>query len=377
MSLPLSSLVSTLEALAPLALAEDWDNVGLLVDPRRPGDELEVERVLITIDATEAVLREAEAARIQCLIAYHPPVFQAKKRFSARRDSALFTAAGAGFAIYSPHTALDSVPGGLNDWLAEGLGPGALRPITPQLSQDSGGELKLVVFAPKSAVDPLREALAEVGVGVIGAYRQCSFNIEGEGTFYGDESTRPAVGRAGQLERAAEVRVEMLCPKRALSAVASVIERVHPYEEPAWEVYPLAPKPQRRAGSGRLLDLSEPISLMAAVERVKRHLGLAQVRLATSEPHARGASLTRVALCAGSGGSVFENCQEAELLLTGEMRHHDVLAHLGAGRSVILCEHTNTERGYLPRLREQLLLALGEKLDIRLAASDREPLRLV
>jgi dinuclear metal center YbgI/SA1388 family protein len=377
MGLPLSALVSALETLAPLDLAEEWDNVGLLVDPRRPGEELEVERVLLTIDATDAVVSEAEARSVQCLVAYHPPLFRPQKRFSAQRDRALSTAFSKGFAIYSPHTALDSAAGGLNDWLAEGLGPGSVRPLRSQLAAAADSEFKLVVFVPSSAADALRAALAEAGAGVIGAYSQCSFSIDGEGTFLGDASTHPAVGQAEQLERVSELRLEMVCPRRALSAAASAIARVHPYEEPAWEIYPLAPKPVLGVGSGRLLELAQAVTLAEAVARVKRHLGLGRVRLASSEQHAEGAELSRIAVCAGSGGSVFESCQGAELLVTGEMRHHDVLSHLNAGRSVILCEHTNSERGYLPRLRERLLRALGGNLNIQLAASDHEPLQLV
>jgi dinuclear metal center YbgI/SA1388 family protein len=376
MSIPLSSLVSVLEALAPLTFAEAWDNVGLLIDPRAFGAELDVERVLLTIDATPEVLREAKEARIQCLIAYHPPLFQARKRISARADPAVFAALEAGFAVYSPHTALDSAPLGLNDWLVEGLGAGDVRALSPHLGQDAGGELKLVVFVPKDNADSLREALASAGAGTIGAYSQCSFNIDGEGTFFGDESTRPAVGSAACLERVPETRLEMVCKKSALPALVGAIARVHPYEEPAWDVYPLSPKPHARAGSGRELALHEPITISDAVLRVKKHLGLAQVRLAASEAHARGARLSSIAVCAGSGGGVFEGHQ-AELYLTGEMRHHDVLARVNAGQSVILCEHTHTERGYLPRLRERLLEASAAKLDVRLATADREPLTLV
>jgi dinuclear metal center YbgI/SA1388 family protein len=376
MSLPLTSLLSALEALAPLTFAEKWDNVGLLVDPREEGRELEVERALLTIDATPAVLREAKAARVQCLIAYHPPLFAAKKRLSARADPAVFAAFQQGFAVYSPHTALDSAPLGLNDWLTEGLGAGELRALSPHTATDPGAELKLVVFTPQANADSLREALAEAGAGTIGAYSQCSFNIEGEGTFFGDESTRPVVGSAGCLERVPETRLEMVCPKRALPALASAIVRVHPYEQPAWEVYPLAEKPHTRAGSGRELVLERAITIHEAVERVKRHLGLERVRLAASERHASGAPLTRIAVCAGSGGSVFEGHQ-AELFLTGEMRHHDVLGRVNAGQSVILCEHTPTERGYLPVLQRRLFEATGGGCELLLAHSDREPLTLV
>jgi dinuclear metal center YbgI/SA1388 family protein len=373
----LSKLIGVLEALAPLELAEAWDNVGLLVDPRESERELEVERALLTIDLSEAVLAEALGERVECVIAYHPPLFQPRRRLSRRVDAALFAAAAAGLAIYSPHTALDSVAGGVNDWLISGFGAGRVEALKPALGVDDNAELKLVIFVPASHVAPLRSALAAVGAGAIGAYRECSFTLQGEGTFFGDESTNPTVGEKGRLERAAESRLEMVCPRAVLAEAARAIARVHPYEEPAWEVYPLAPKPSAGAGVGRRVTLAHPAPLEALVERAKRHLGLARLRLAACPEHARDKLISRVAVCAGAGGSVLGSNVDCDLFVTGELRHHDVLAHLAAGRSVMLCEHSNSERGYLPHFRERILHASGASFELLIAKSDREPLDIV
>jgi putative NIF3 family GTP cyclohydrolase 1 type 2 len=286
----------------------------------------------------------------------------------------VFASARHGFAVYSPHTALDAVPLGVNDWLAEGLGAGTTRALVPAAKQEANAKFKLVVFVPKSHVDALRDGLSDAGAGHIGAYSHCSFCSTGEGTFFGHEGTTPALGRAERFERVEEERLEMVCSQASLASLADVILRHHPYEEPAWELYPLAPKPQQHAGSGRLLTLDAEATLGDLVERAKSHLGLERLRVASSDAHRSGARFKRVAVCAGSGRSVFEHAPEADVYLTGELGHHDVLALLARGKSVILAEHSHTERGYLPRLRERLSALTGERVEIELAASDSEPL---
>lgn len=377
MGLPLSSLVEALETLAPPSLAEAWDNVGLLVDPRAAGEELSVERVLLTIDATPAVLEEAARSGAQCLVAYHPPLFRPQKRLALQRDAVVFHAVRHGMAVYSPHTALDAAPGGVNDWLAEAFGEAEVRALFPSELSEPDAQLKLVVFVPAAAVDELRSALAEAGAGVIGSYTQCSFNIAGEGTFYGQEGAAPVVGVAGRLERAPEVRLEMVCSRRALPRAAQAIERHHPYETPAWEVYPLAPKAHAGTGIGRSVTLQAPTELGDIVSMLKRHLALDHVRVAAAPHHTAGAPVRTIAVCAGAGSSVFERVSGVDLYVTGELGHHHVLAKLSGGSSVILTEHSSSERGYLPRLRERLLAAARGAVDVQLASADIEPLRVV
>lgn len=376
MTLPLTSLVDALEEIAPLSLAEAWDNVGLLVDPRARDHELPVERVLMTINATPEVLREARDLKVECLLAYHPPIFRPLKRMERSRQQGLFEAISAGLAVYSPHTALDAAPGGLNDWLAEAFGEAEVVPLVQASRVDLESEFKLVVFVPKQNCEALREALAKAGAGTIGDYSQCSFLLDGEGTFFGEESANPVIGQAGRLERVSEVRLEMVLPKRNLGAVAKAIEHHHPYQEPAWDLYPLAKKPISGAGSGRCVTLGSPRPLDQLVERVKWHLGVRKLRLATTDAHFRGAMIRRIAISAGSGASLFDSALDADLYLTGELGHHDLLRALENGTSVMLCEHSNTERGYLPRLRDRLLNLTQDQVEVFLARSDREPIQI-
>lgn len=377
MALPLALLLRSLDTIAPLSLAEAWDNVGLLVDPRARDEELQVERVLLTIDATPAVLREASELNAQCLVAYHPPIFRPLKRVSRHGEPALFQAIRAGFAVYSPHTALDAAPAGLNDWLAEAFGEAEVTPIEPACRVELGAELKLVVFVPKQDADRLRDALAEAGAGVIGNYSHCSFNLDGEGTFLGSEVAKPVVGQVGKLERVPEVRLEVVFSKRDFGRVARAIQSHHPYEEPAWDVYPLLPKPHPGAGAGRTVTLATPRPLGELLDAIKRHLGLTQLRLAATEAHLQGTLLRRVAVSAGSGASLIDRLEDAELYLTGELGHHDVLRALRNGTSVVLCEHSSSERGYLARLRDRLLAETGGSVEVVVARTDSEPLRIV
>jgi len=373
-TLPLTEVLRALEQLAPLQLAEDWDNVGLLIDPREAGRELDVTRILVTIDATDRVVDEAIRLRADLLVAYHPPLFRPQKRWSARAQRLPFAAARHDFAVYSPHTALDAAAGGLNDWLAEAFGTCRSEPIVPVTRTALGAECKLVVFVPEAQQDTLRAALARAGAGRIGNYAECSFGLNGEGTFFGQEGTNPAVGGALQLERVREVRLEMVCDRAALPAIQAAIAEHHPYEEPAWDVYPLLPAPSPTTGAGRRLKLEQPLTLEKVIQRVKQHLGVAQLRVAASPEHQRGAPIQHVALGAGAAGSLLDGAASAELILTGEMRHHDVLAHLQRGRSVVLSEHTHTERGYLPRLRDRLLAALTDSVEIFVSEVDEDPL---
>ncbi|MCA9594724.1 MAG: Nif3-like dinuclear metal center hexameric protein [Myxococcales bacterium] len=377
MAVRLADVLTLLDRIAPLRFAEPWDNVGLLVDPTS-SSTLGVSRAFLTIELSDDVLGEAVERRAELIIAYHPPIFSGLKRLRQRNpeERVVLQAIRAELPVYSPHTALDAAPGGVNDWLASVLGRGRVEPLLR--SAVGAAELKLVVFVPADRADALRNALSEeAGAGVIGNYSHCSFNLLGRGTFWGNDQANPQVGQRGHLESVDELRMEMVCDRKALPRVAEVIHRVHPYEEPAWEAYPLEPTAPPGFGMGRLLTLDEPAPLSALVDRVKRGLGLAHVRVAASRRHREGLPLRTAAVCAGAGGSLFEKAPPADLYLTGEMRHHDVRARVAAGHTVILCEHTNTERGYLPLYAQRIVEASGGALKVILSSRDRDPFETV
>ncbi len=240
-TLRLTEVIALLERLAPLDLSEDWDNTGLLLEPLgaavRP-----IERAFLCIDLSETVLDEALERGADLLIAYHPPLFRGLKRLRARspEERVLLRVLDAGLPVYSPHTALDAALNGVNDWLARGLGTGESEPLIARPPANAPAEFKLVVFIPESHVASLRSALSrELGAGSIGNYSECGYELAGRGSFFGNEAAAPSVGERGQLTFVAETRLEnALSPASALKDLARVIAAHHPYEEPAWDLYP-------------------------------------------------------------------------------------------------------------------------------------------
>ncbi|MDX2051510.1 MAG: Nif3-like dinuclear metal center hexameric protein [Polyangiaceae bacterium] len=376
--LALSRILSQLDALAPLALAEPWDNVGLLLEPPRfRSDAAEVEQALLTIDLTPAVLEEAVAAKADLIIAYHPPIFSGQKRltFQNPTQALVLSALEAGIAIYSPHTALDAAAGGMNDWLAAGAGAGHMAALLP--SDQGRPRYKLIVFVPEENAEALRSALCKhPSLAHIGEYSECTFASTGEGTFLGSEQSNPVLGERGSLTRVREVRLEMLCEQAAIALIPGLLKQHHPYEEPAWEVQRLEPLVDVAVGMGRSLLLTTPAPLNELVQRYKEHLGVPFLRVAASSAHERGVAIQRIHVCAGSGGEVFQKASPADLYVTGELRHHDILALVARGASVIVSDHSNSERGYLPNYRRRILENLPE-LRVLISESDRDPLRVV
>ena len=381
MSVKLDDVVAAMGEIAPLELAEEWDNVGLLVEPTK---RRRVKRVLLTIDLTEGVMEEAIGMGAEVVVAYHPLIFEGIKRVTGGdwKGRVVGRALEKGVAVYSPHTALDAVEGGVNDWLADMFKDcePTRYSLKPHRRQSAGQRYKLVVYVPETHVDTLRDILGGSGAGWIGNYGDCSFNVEGEGTFRSGKGAKPVVGKSGRLERVREVRLEMVCcsDEGALQEIENTIREFHPYEEPAWDLYKLEPKAMRYVGQGRDVCLHEPIPLKGVVERVKKHLKLKHVRVAAAERHKSGSEKIRmVGLCAGAGGSLLAGQKRFDLLLTGEMRHHDVLDANARGVSVILTDHTNSERGYLRVLKKRLGGMLGKGVEVVASKVDGEPLRVV
>jgi len=267
-----------MDRIAPLVLAEKWDNVGLLLEaPQQQQQQRSKQAILLTIDLTTSVVNEAISLPASMIIAYHPPIFKPLSSITLSNpiQASLLRCAAAGISIYSPHTSLDSVYGGIADWLASGLGSGHIDLI-------------------------------------------------------GDEH------------------------------------------------------PSGLGGPGRLLRLSEKTTMSTLQERAKKHLGLTQIQVAlrTDNPNP---DVQSVAICAGSGGSVLSGV-DADVYFTGEMSHHEILAAVATGRNVILCGHTNTERGYLPVLAQKFQAELAAQqgdekysisADIHISQEDKHPLDFV
>ncbi len=373
-------LIDAMERVAPLRGAESWDRVGLQVGvPTRPVGG----PVLLTIDLTEAVLAEAVKMHAGAIVSYHPVIWKPLTALSdtTHTERIVRGAAEAGIAIFVPHTALDGAPGGVTDWLCEGLSApvgearegviqGDCRGLSPATGGQAEREVKVVTFVPSEKVDQLRSALATAGAGGIGRYRLCSFSVEGEGTFLPAEGAEPAIGQVGRLERVRERRLEMVCSKRALPLVIETLRQFHPYEEPAFDIIELVPEPIRRAGPGRRLTLDRPATIGELGDRLRNHLGRARIRYAMAGDDQ---PLRTIGVVPGAGGSLADLAlaEGCDVFITGEMTHHEILAARHAGMSVLLAGHSNTERGYLQRLRGRLEEMLP-KADVRVSTADRD-----
>lgn len=359
-------VVSAMDEIAPPSLAQSWDNVGLIV-----GDlDAPARRVLLAIDLTEAVVREAIEHRAEVIVAYHPPIFKPVAKLRAPgsgMEALVFRCTRAGIAIYSPHTALDAAPDGTNDVLLNLCGAIDARPLE-YASSATTSEFKLVVFAPVSDVDKISQAMFAAGAGRIGDYTQCSFRMPGEGTFLGGESTNPTIGRRGRFETVEELRVEVVVPARKLPDVVSAMRSAHSYEEPAFDLYPLADKPT--TGIGRVGRLAQPTTL----GKLSRKLAISTRADGVQLVGRVGQKVTHVVTVAGAAGSLpFKTTlTPAHAVITGEIRHHDALTMRRIGCGAIALGHWSSERPVLASVGKRISARL--RIAARISVADRPPL---
>ena len=355
-----------LDSFAPRHLAADWDNTGLLL-----GSESDpCTAILCCLTVTREVAEEAIDGGYSLIVSHHPILFKATKSLSAStRDGALpYMLARSGVAVYSPHTSFDNCRGGINDFLADALGLADVRPLRPKSMPPM---CKVVAFVPVGDLEAVREAMFAAGAGRIGDYERCSFRTPGTGTFFGTDSTHPAVGQKGRLETVEEVRLEVVCPTGALHAVVRAMRAAHSYEEPAFDIYPLAPSPSRE-GEGRIGELPEPVPLGVLAERFKVALNS---RAMQRTPDA-DRPVQRVALACGAAGEFLDDAirENADLFVTGEMRFHDALTARERGISLLLPGHYDSERPAVERLAARLREAFAP---IPVRPSERETIPLV
>lgn len=331
----------------PLAYAVAGDNCGLQLgsgsDP--------VQSVCVCLDPSPAAIAKAAARGADLLVTHHPLFFDPLRKLDPR-DFVGAAAAGAiraGMALYAAHTNLDAAPGGLADSLASLAGLADARPF-PAV----GGPVsyKMTVFVPAGNFADVHKAMSCAGAGVIGSYDQCAFASRGEGYFRGLEDSNPVVGGKGRLERIAEVRLEMVVPEENLDRVTIAMADAHPYEEPAYDVYPL--RGHDRGGLGRIGECGGR-QLSTFARALARKTGAA-ARLAGAHRRMAG----RIAVVPGSGGSLLRQAARggADTLVTGEIRYHQALEAEYLGIAVIELGHDGSEMPAVDLLASTLRSAL-------------------
>jgi dinuclear metal center YbgI/SA1388 family protein len=341
----IKEIISCLESYAPLSFQESYDNSGLIA-----GDPLQdIKSVLLSIDVTEEVINEAIKLGSGLIISHHPLLFRPIKKLSGDNyvERCLVKAIRNNIALYAAHTNVDAVCTGVNMKISDKLGLINTHILIPRKEELR----KLVFFVPSSHATKVREKVFEAGAGHIGNYDQCSFNAAGDGTFRGSEDTNPFVGVKGQFHVEKEIRIETIYPVYREHSVIKALLDAHPYEEVAYDIYPLA-NTYPQAGSGMIGELPEPVSETVFLKNLKkifkagviRHSGLLKKKI------------RKVAVCGGSGSQFLEQAinDGADIYITADIRYHQFF---DADRKIIIADigHYESEQ-FTTELFHELIL---------------------
>ncbi|MGF7139550.1 Nif3-like dinuclear metal center hexameric protein [Roseimarinus sediminis] len=313
MKLTIQELCSAIEAFAPPAYQEGWDNSGLLIgDARR-----EISSALITLDVTEAVLDEAIKNGDGLIIAHHPAIFSGLKRLNGRNESEriVMKAIQHNVAIYAAHTNIDVVKNGVSWKMAEKMGLQNVRTLAPQ----TGLLKKLVTFVPVNDAAAVREAVFAAGAGHIGNYDSCSFNARGEGSFRGNAESQPYAGKKETLHFEEEVRFETIFPAHLQARVLDALLNAHPYEEVAYDVYALDNQ-HPQVGLGVIGEFEVETAADEALQRLKNAFECRLIK----HTDIHQPTFKKVALVGGAGSSLLKQAMRAgaDLFVSGDFKYH-------------------------------------------------------
>lgn len=366
----LSDIIDVLETAYPPNLAQDWDSVGLVC-----GDPSEtVETVTVAVDATAAVVAEVPDRGL--LLAHHPLLLRGVDTVAAdtAKGALLHQMIRTGRALFTAHTNADAASPGVSDALAAALGLTVEEVLAPIPS--GTGLDKWVVFVPAENpenADAVREAMFAAGAGHIGDYSHCSWTATGIGQFLPHDGATPTIGAVGTVERVPEERVEMIAPSRMRGRVLAAMRTAHPYEEPAFDVFELAPLPGD-VGLGRVGSLARPEPLSAFVSRVHDALpGTSWGIRASGDPEA---TVSRVAVCGGAGDSLLDTVAGAEVqaFVTADLRHHPADEHRRASDVALVdVAHWASEYPWCTQAADLLRDHFGEALPVRVSAVRTDP----
>lgn len=358
------SITDFLEKWAPPSLQESYDNSGLLLGEK----EDEVHQALITLDITEAVIDEAIETRSNFIIAHHPFIFKGIKRIGNSHwiDRCIRKAIKHDIAIYAIHTNLDNVHTGVNKKIAEKLQLTKLSFLQPKKETLS----KLTVFVPTENKDEVLTAMYQAGAGNIGNYDHCSFQVEGTGTFRGNEVSNPTVGSQGNDETVQETRLEVLVPNYRLKNVISAMTEAHPYEEVAHYINPLS-NINQEVGSGMIGELIDVMDANKFMGFLKKQMDLNMIRH-TELVHE---NIKRVAICGGSGSFLLNQAKAkgADVFITGDFKYHDFFE---ANNEIIIADIGHYESEVFTK--DLILDALTKnftKFAFRLSKVDTNPIK--
>lgn len=360
----LARIIDAIAELAPWDLAESWDQVGLQIGDRKKT----VNRILVSLDYNQQTFEEGLKHQVDGFVVHHPLIFRPLNRITNQNNIEKLVIALLKHDLFliSAHTNIDKAKQGLNQYLAERFRLENIKPLELVESY----LFKVIVFTPETYVEKIRDAMAQAGAGVIGAYQKCSFESAGFGTFMPDETACPFTGSPGVFERTPEIRLEMIVEKNCLASVIHAIHQNHPYQEPAFDIYPLANLSSH--GLGRIGDLKQPVAFEEFCHLVKKELSC-NIRVSgdLSRP------IKRVALCTGSGRELLNQAvkQQADLYLTGELNYHDFIVARENGMAVIAAGHWGTEHCFVDLMADYLTFTFKSeaKFEVIKGKSQEEP----
>lgn len=316
----IKAICELIEDLAPLPYAEDFDNVGLLV-----GDAgKEATGVLVTLDTLEHVVDEAIEKKCNLIVSFHPIIFKGLKKLTGANyvERVVMKALQNDIAIYAIHTALDNVPQGVNRGICDQLGIGDPRILIPKKQS----LLQLTTYVPTEHADALREALFASGAGSIGNYRNCSFSLQGKGSFEAQEGANPTLGEIGKTHYEEEEMVRVVLDKKDRKTVLNALFATHPYEEVAYELTRLENERQD-VGMGMIGTLADEMTETEFLNLLKEKMHTPVVR----HSELRQKPVKKVAVLGGSGAFAIPAAKQAgaDVLVTADLKYHDFFSAEG------------------------------------------------
>lgn len=359
-----SEIIGKLNKFAPVDLAEAWDNVGLQVgDPDMP-----VYKIGISLDVTENIVEEAVNSNIDLLISHHPLIFKGITNVNAYNPTGriIREAIKANLSIYSGHTNVDHAQGGLNDFLAEKLEMNNIKYLSDNIPHK-----KIVVYVPEDNLQEVRNVLHGAGAGEHNNYDRVAYYSKGIGTFRPLAGSKPAIGNNGQQEFVSEYRLEMMYPEHKEDAVVKALKSAHPYEEPVFDIY----QPDQLKGDylpARIGYLKQQMPLEKYIQMINEFLGLDFCRAAGKMDK----NIKKVAVACGSGSDFIINAVKsgADVLVTGDVKYHEVQKALRSGLAIVDAGHYGTEKIF-PELIQNYLIeqdyTRGDKPEIKIFIDDQ------
>lgn len=313
----LHQLTSYLEKVAPLSYQESYDNSGLIVGDKNK----DVSKVLLCLDSIETVVDEAIEKKCELIIAHHPIVFSGLKSLTGKNyiERTILKAIKNDIAIYACHTNLDNVlKNGVNQKMADSIGLVNTKILAPKTGMMS----KLIVYCPSdnaATIEKVRENLFLNGAGHISDYSNCSFNSEGKGSYLPGENTNPAFGEKGKTNFMNETKIEVLVMNQEVNNIVKEVNKVHPYEEVAYEIIPIS-NPTQHIGSGMIGELDKEIDALDFLKSIKTKMKTNCIR----HTEIQNKSIKKVAICGGSGSFLLNNAirQQADVFITGDYKYH-------------------------------------------------------